>query len=477
MENKCNGQFRTESDLIGAREVPECALYGVQTLRGIENFEISKFHLNEYPLFIKGLAITKMAAARANHELGLLSDAQAAAIEQACQELLDGKHHEQFPVDMIQGGAGTTTNMNANEVIANRALEIMGHKRGEYQFCSPNDHVNCAQSTNDAYPCAIHLGMYFTHLRFIEHFRVMIEAFRKKAEEFKSIIKLGRTQLQDAVPMTLGQTFSGFASILNDEIKHLDEAAADFLTVNMGATAIGTGICAEPGYSELCIKALREITGWDIKIADDLVGATSDTSCLVGYASALKRVAVKMNKICNDLRLLASGPRFGLGEFNLPAMQPGSSIMPGKVNPVIPEVMNQICYKVIGNELCVTMSGEAAQMELNAMEPVMAQCDFESVDLMINGFDTLRTLCVDGIVANEERCRQHIHNSIGIVTALNPVIGYKNSTKIAKEALATGKSVYDLVLEHDILDKKDLDTILAPENMIKPVKLDIKPKK
>ncbi len=477
MENKCNGQFRTESDLIGAREVPECALYGVQTLRGIENFEISKFHLNEYPLFIKGLAITKMAAARANHELGLLSDAQAAAIEQACQELLDGKHHEQFPVDMIQGGAGTTTNMNANEVIANRALEIMGHKRGEYQFCSPNDHVNCAQSTNDAYPCAIHLGMYFTHLRFIEHFRVMIEAFRKKAEEFKSIIKLGRTQLQDAVPMTLGQTFSGFASILNDEIKHLDEAAADFLTVNMGATAIGTGICAEPGYSELCIKALREITGWDIKIADDLVGATSDTSCLVGYASALKRVAVKMNKICNDLRLLASGPRFGLGEFNLPAMQPGSSIMPGKVNPVIPEVMNQICYKVIGNELCVTMAGDAAQMELNAMEPVMAQCDFESVDLMINGFETLRKRCVEGITPNIERCRKEVHESIGVVTALNPVIGYKNSTKIAKEALETGRSVYDLVLEHGILNKEELDTILAPENMIKPVKLDIKPRK
>ena len=477
MENKCNGQFRTESDLIGAREVPECALYGVQTLRGIENFEISKFHLNEYPLFIKGLAITKMAAARANHELGLLSDAQAAAIEQACQELLDGKHHEQFPVDMIQGGAGTTTNMNANEVIANRALEIMGHKRGEYQFCSPNDHVNCAQSTNDAYPCAIHLGMYFTHLRFIEHFRVMIEAFRKKAEEFKSIIKLGRTQLQDAVPMTLGQTFSGFASILNDEIKHLDEAAADFLTVNMGATAIGTGICAEPGYSELCIKALREITGWDIKIADDLVGATSDTSCLVGYASALKRVAVKMNKICNDLRLLASGPRFGLGEFNLPAMQPGSSIMPGKVNPVIPEVMNQICYKVIGNELCVTMAGDAAQMGLNAMEPVMAQCDFESVDLMINGFETLRKRCVEGITPNIERCRKEVHESIGVVTALNPVIGYKNSTKIAKEALETGRSVYDLVLEHGILNKEELDTILAPENMIKPVKLDIKPRK
>lgn len=476
MESTIKQGFREESDLIGVREVPESALYGVQTLRGIENFEISKFHLSEYPLFIKGLAITKWGAVTANHELGLVSDEQYNAIVQACKELIEGKHAEQFPIDMIQGGAGTTTNMNANEVIANRALELMGHKRGEYKFCSPNDIVNCAQSTNDAYPTAIHIGMYYSHLRFLEHYEKLIASFRKKAEEFKNVIKMGRTQLEDAVPMTLGQTFSGFAAILEDEIKHLNEAAADFLTVNMGATAIGTGICAEPGYAEKCVAALAKITGWDIKLSGDLVGATSDTSCLVGYASALKRVAVKMNKICNDLRLLASGPRCGLGEFNLPAMQPGSSIMPGKVNPVIPEVMNQICYKVIGNELCVTMSGEAAQMELNAMEPVMAQCDFESVDLMINGFDTLRTRCIDGITANEEKCRAYVHNSIGVVTALNPVIGYKNSTKIAKEAMATGKSVYELVLEHDILDKADLDRILSPENMIKPVKLDIKPK-
>ncbi len=469
-------EMRQESDLLGAREIPESALYGVQTLRGIENFEISKFKLKEYPLFIKGLAITKWGAVEANHELGLVSDEQYKAIVEACKELIDGKHHEDFPIDMIQGGAGTTTNMNANEVIANRALELMGHKRGEYQYCSPNDLVNCAQSTNDAYPTAIHIGLYFSHQRFLKHFEELIAAFRKKGEEFKNVIKMGRTQLEDAVPMTLGQTFNGFAAILQDEIKHLNEAAADFLTVNMGATAIGTGICAEPGYAEKCVAALAKITGWDIKLSGDLVGATSDTSCLVGYASALKRVAVKMNKICNDLRLLASGPRCGLGEFNLPAMQPGSSIMPGKVNPVIPEVMNQICYKVIGNELCVTMAGEAAQMELNAMEPVMAQCDFESVDILINGFDTLRTRCIEGITANEEKCRAFVHNSIGVVTALNPVIGYKNSTKIAKEAMATGKSVYDLVIEHDILDKKDLDTILAPENMIKPVKLDIKPK-
>lgn len=425
METTNNTGFRVESDLIGQREIPDSDLYGVQTLRGIENFEISKFHLNEYPLFIKGLAITKMGAARANYELGLLTKQQADAIEQACREIIDGKYHDQFPVDMIQGGAGTTTNMNANEVIANRALEIMGHKRGEYTYCSPNDHVNCSQSTNDAYPTAIHIGMYFSHLRYMEHFEKLIESFERKGKEFASILKIGRTQLEDAVPMTLGQTFSGFAAILRDEIKHLNEAANDFLTINMGATAIGTGICAEPGYAEKCVAALAEITGWDIKLSDNLVGATSDTSCLVGYASALKRVAVKVNKICNDLRLLASGPRCGLGEFNLPAMQPGSSIMPGKVNPVIPEVMNQICYKVIGNELCVTMAGEAAQMELNAMEPVMAQCDFESVDLMINGFDTLRTRCVDGITANADRCREEVRNSICIVTALNPVIGYK----------------------------------------------------
>lgn len=465
---------RVESDLIGSREISDECLYGVQTLRGIENFSISKYHLNEYPLFINGLAMIKMAAARANHELGLLTDEQFQAITQACREILEGRFHDQFPVDMIQGGAGTSTNMNANEVIANRALEIMGHAHGDYAFCSPNDHVNCSQSTNDAYPTAIHLGMYATYLKLLPYLEDLIAAFRRKGEEFAHIIKMGRTQLEDAVPMTLGQTFNGFASILTDEIKHLNEAAADFLTVNMGATAIGTGICAEPGYAEKCIAALRDITGWDIRLSDDLVGATSDTSCLVGYASAMKRLAVKVNKICNDLRLLASGPRCGLGEINLPAMQPGSSIMPGKVNPVIPEVMNQICFKVIGNELCVTMAGEAAQMELNVMEPVMVQCCFESAELMMNGFRTLRTLCVEGITANEEHCINEVHHSIGVVTALNPVIGYKNSTKIAKEALETGKSVYQLILDHGILTKEEIDQILSPENMIHPVKLNIK---
>lgn len=477
MEKKLSGKTRIESDLIGQLEVPVEALYGVQTLRGIENFPISRFHLNDYPLFINGLAQTKLAAAVANHELGLLTDEQYNGLAQACREILAGQHHDQFPVDMIQGGAGTTTNMNANEVIANRALQIMGHEAGEYQYCSPNDHANCSQSTNDAYPTGIHLGLYATHQRFMEHYNALIAAFEAKAQEFAHILKMGRTQLEDAVPMTLGQTFGAYASILKDEIKNINFAAEEFLTVNMGATAIGTGICSEPEYAEKCIKALREITGWDVRLAADMVAATSDTSCMVGYSSALRRIAVKLNKICNDLRLLASGPRCGLHEFDLPARQPGSSIMPGKVNPVIPEVMNQICYKVMGNDLCVAMSGEAAQMELNAMEPVMAQCCFESAEIMMNGFDTLRINCVEGIKANEEQCRAYVHNSIGIVTALNPVIGYKNSTKIAKEALATGGSVYDLVLEHGILTKEELDTILSPENMIKPVKLDIKPRR
>lgn len=471
MEQNLSKTTRTESDLIGSREVPAEALYGVQTLRGIENFRISKYHLSEYPLFIKALGITKKGAAVANRQLDLLTAEQTDAILTACQEIIDGKHHDQFPVDMIQGGAGTSTNMNANEVIANRALELMGHQRGEYQYCSPNDHVNRSQSTNDAYPTAIHIGMYYTHLKLVQHFQELIDAFARKGKEYASIIKMGRTQLEDAVPMTLGQTFNGFASILRDEIKNLNFAADEFLTVNMGATAIGTGITAEPGYAEKCIEALRTITNLDMKLADDLVGATSDTSCLIGYSSAMRRVAVKMNKVCNDLRLMASGPRCGLGEINLPAMQPGSSIMPGKVNPVIPEVMNQIDFKVIGNDLCIALAGEAAQLELNVMEPVMVQCCFESAELLMNGFDTLRTLCIDGITANEERCRQDVHNSIGVVTALNPVIGYKHSTQIAKEALETGKGVYELVLEHNILSKEDLDTILEPENMIKPVKL------
>ncbi len=476
MEQNLQGT-RVESDLIGRMEVPNDALYGVQTLRGINNFPISSFKLNHYPLFIRGLGITKKAATIANHELGLLTDKMAKAIITACDEIIEGKHDKEFPVDMIQGGAGTTTNMNANEVIANRALELMGYQRGEYTHCSPNDHVNLSQSTNDAYPTSTRIGLYYTHLELLKHFRKLIASFRKKSEEFATIIKMGRTQMQDAVPMTLGQTFGGFASILNDEIANLEFAAKEFLTVNMGATAIGTGICAVPGYAEKCVEAISNITGFEFRLSGDLVGATSDSSSMIGYSSAMKRLAAKMNIICNDLRLLSSGPRCGFNEINLPAMQPGSSIMPGKVNPVIPEVMNQIAYKVIGNDVCVTMSGEASQLELNAMEPVMVQCCLESAELLMNGFDTLRERCIDGITANEEICKSHVHNSIGIVTALNPIIGYKNSTKIAKKAMESGRGVYELILEHDILSKEDLDTILAPENMIRPVQHNIKPKK
>lgn len=475
--NATDKHYRLESDLLGERQIPADRLYGVQTLRGIENFNISRFLLSDYPLFVRGLAFTKQAAAIANHKLGLLTDQQAKAIIDACQELLEGKHHEHFPVDMIQGGAGTTTNMNANEVICNRALQLMGHEAGAFQYLSPNDHVNGSQSTNDAYPTAIHLALYATHQKLRKHLEELIGSLRRKSNEMAHILKMGRTQLQDAVPMTLGQTFGGFASILEHELHNLDHAAAQFLTVNMGATAIGTGICSEPGYAELCTAALAEITGWDIRKADDMIGATSDTSEMIGYSSAMKRLAVKVNKICNDIRLISSGPRCGLGEINIPAMQPGSSIMPGKVNPVIPEVMSQVCYKVMGNDLTVTLAGDAAQMELNAMEPVMAQCCLESADLLMNGFDTLRTRCIDGITPNEEICREYIQQSVGIVTALNPIIGYKNSTKIAKEAMETGRGVYELVLEHGILSKEDLDTILSPENMIHPVKLDIKPLK
>lgn len=465
---------RKESDLIGELEIPAEALYGVQTARGIENFPISKFKLKDYPTFINGLAYTKLGAAMANYDLGLLTKEQFNAIKQACEEILAGQWHDQFPVDMIQGGAGTTTNMNANEVIANRALQILGHEPGEYKIISPNDHVNGSQSTNDAYPTAIHLGLYAMHLEYKKHFEELIKAFEAKAKEFAPILKMGRTQLEDAVPMSLGQTFGAFASILRDEIPHLEDAAKEFLTINMGATAIGTGICSQPGYADKCTKAIAKITGWKIKKATNLVAATSDTSCMVGYSSVLRRIATKMNKISNDLRLLGSGPKCGLHEIDLPARQPGSSIMPGKVNPVIPEVMNQISYKVIGNDLCVAMCNEAAQMELNAMEPTMAQCCFESIEIMINGFDVLRKYCIEGIQADEENCRNYIRGSIGIVTALNPIIGYKNSTKIAIEALKTRKSVYDLVLEHEILTKEELDTILSPKNMIKPVKLNIK---
>lgn len=464
-------KFRIESDLLGQKEVPAEALYGVQTMRAIENFDISGHLMKDYPNFIKGMAITKKAAAIANYEVGMIDLQQRDAICTACDELLEGKYHDQFPIDMIQGGAGTSTNMCANEVIANRALELMGHQRGEYKYCSPNDIVNASQSTNDAYPCSIHLAMVLEHEEFLPHLVEMIGALEKKAEEFKDVIKMGRTQLQDAVPMTLGQTFSGFAAALRGELKTLNMAAREFLIVNMGATAIGTGICSKPGYSGACINALRRVTGWNITLADNLIEATSATSCMIQYSAAMKRLCIKINKMCNDLRLMSSGPRCGFNEINLPQRQPGSSIMPGKVNPVIPEVMNQVCYRVIGNDMTIALASDNGQLELNVMEPVIAYCLFESIHMLTKGLDTLRTHCINGIEANVEHCRKMVENSIGIVTMLNPIIGYKESTKIAKEASETGRGVYELVLEHGILTKEQLDWILRPENMIKPVEI------
>ena len=469
-----NNNFRTESDLLGQKEVPAEALYGVQTMRAIENFDISGRLLSDYPRFIVGLALTKKAAAIANMEVEMISRQQGEAIVWACDQLIEGKYRDQFPIDMIQGGAGTSTNMAANEVIANLALEHMGYKRGEYQYCSPNDVVNASQSTNDAYPCAIHMAMFLEHEALLPHLEQMIRALTFKSKEFAHVIKMGRTQLQDAVPMTLGQTFGGFAASLRGEVNNLNLSAREFLTVNMGATAIGTGICSKPGYSEACIKALRRVTGWNIRLADNLIEATSAVSCMIQYSSALKRLALKVNKICNDLRLLSSGPRCGLNEIHLPERQPGSSIMPGKVNPVIPEVMNQVCYRVIGNDMTISFASDNGQLELNVMEPVIAYTLFESIHLLENGLDTLRRFCIDGITANEERCRQLVENSIGIVTMLNPVIGYKKSTQIAKEASETGRGVYDLVLEHGLLTKEQLDEILKPENMLQPVDLSIK---
>ena len=458
-------KFRVESDLLGELQVPADAYYGVQTQRAINNYRISTTHMYDYPEYIIAMAYVKMAAAAANTELGVMPKEIGEAIIKACQEIVDGKLHDQLPVDMMQGGAGTSVNMNANEVIANRALELMGHKKGEYQYCSPNDHVNCAQSTNDAYPTAFRYTFFRMNRHLEKALQDLIDSFRAKGEEFKDIIKMGRTQLQDAVPMTSGQEFNAFANNLEEEIANLERNVVLLKEINMGGTAIGTGLNAVPGFAELCTKRLSEFSGDTFEKAPDLVEATPDTGAYVSYSAALKRLAVKLSKICNDLRLMASGPRCGLHEINLPPMAPGSSIMPGKVNPVIPEVTNQVCFKVIGNDTCVAFAAEAGQLQLNVMEPVIAQSILESQTWLINVMNTLRTKCVDGITVNAEHCYKMVKNSIGIVTALNPYIGYKASTKVAKEALETGGSVYDLVLEHGLMTKEKLDEALDPKAM------------
>ncbi|MCO6498055.1 MAG: aspartate ammonia-lyase [Chitinophagaceae bacterium] len=461
-------QYRIESDLIGELQVPSEAYYGVQTQRAVENFKISNQYLSSYPHFIKALGYVKKAAAKTNFELGVLKQELYEVISRACDEVIAGKYDSQFPVDMIQGGAGTSINMNANEVIANIALDMMGHKKGEYQYCSPNDHINLSQSTNDAYPTAIKIALHLMNVELMEQLSVAVDAFRKKGVEFEGVIKMGRTQLQDAVPMTLGQEFEAFAATLEGETGKLKFVSRLLTEVNMGGTAIGTGINAPVGFAQKCADNLTEITGFEITSSPNLIEATPDTGAYVTYSSTLKGLAIKLSKICNDLRLLASGPRAGLSEITLPAMQPGSSIMPGKINPVIPEVVNQVCYKVIGNDLTVTMAADAGQLQLNVMEPVLCHAIMESIEFMKNAIETLIEKCVKGIRANEEICYKKVRNSISIVTALNPYIGYKASSKFAKEALATGKSVYNLVLESGLLSKEKLDEILAPENMLRP---------
>ena len=458
-------KFRVESDLLGELQVPAEAYYGVQTQRALNNYQISNTRMCDYPEYIIAMAYIKMAAAAANTELGVMPKEIGEAIVKACREIVDGKFHDQFPVDMVQGGAGTSVNMNANEVIANRALELMGHHKGEYQYCSPNDHVNCAQSTNDAYPSAFRYCFYRMNKHVEKALRDLVASFRAKGEEFKDIIKMGRTQLQDAVPMTSGQEFNAFANNLEEELANLKRNAVLLKEINMGGTAIGTGLNAVPGFAELCTRRLSEFSGDSFEKAPDLVEATPDTGAYVSYSAALKRLAVKLSKTCNDLRLMASGPRCGLHEINLPPMAPGSSIMPGKVNPVIPEVTNQVCFKVIGNDTTVAFAAEAGQLQLNVMEPIIVESILESQTWLINVMNTLRTKCVDGITVNAGHCYEMVKNSIGIVTALNPYIGYKASTKVAKQALETGRSVYDLVLEHGLMSKEKLDEALDPKAM------------
>ena len=459
---------RLEHDLLGDREVPSSALYGVQTLRAMENFAISGVELCDFPTLIAAIAAVKEAAAEANRELGLLDDDIADAIIGACREITNGRHHEHFRVDMVQGGAGTSTNMNANEVIANRALELLGHPRGSYDIVSPNSHVNLSQSTNDVYPTAVKLAMHSSIEQLRSAMGALAGAFLLKGEEFAPYLKMGRTQLQDAVPMTLGQEFSAFAHTILEDVDRLEEAQMLIREINMGATAIGTGINTPPGYAESVRQHLSRIVGFELITAPDLVEATADTGVFVQLSGVVKRCAVKLSKICNDLRLLSSGPRAGFGEINLPPMQPGSSIMPGKVNPVIPEVVNQVCFDIIGGDITVTMAAEAGQLQLNVFEPIIAYRLLRGMMMLTRACDVLRVRCINGITANPERMRYFVEHSIGIVTALVPVLGYETATEIAKEALESGRGVYEIVCDRGMMTRDELDKVLNPDTMTHP---------
>ncbi|EOX1263525.1 aspartate ammonia-lyase [Campylobacter upsaliensis] len=459
---------RKEHDFIGELEIADDVYYGVQTFRALENFHISGRSLKNYPFFIKAFAQVKKAAALANKEVGVLDADKADALAKACDRLIAGEFLDQFVVDMIQGGAGTSTNMNVNEVLTNIALESMGHKKGEYQYLHPNDHTNLGQSTNDTYPSSIKVAAHAKLgdlLKAMEELKNDLEA---KAKEYKDMIKMGRTELEDAVPTTLGNTFNAFASYIKSDIAKLTKAREAMTVLNLGATAIGTGINCHPDYKNVVEKKLKEITGVNFTPAEDLIAATQDAADFVYVSGCLKTAAVRLSKIANDLRLMNSGPRCGLGEITLPAMQPGSSIMPGKVNPVICEVVGEACYEVIGNDVTIMLCSERGEFELNAFEPGIAYGLFNSLILLENAMKTLANKAIKGLKANPEACKKLVLNSIGIVTAFNPVLGYEKSASMAKEALQTGKAVGDICLERGYLSKEEIDKILDPKNMLNP---------
>lgn len=460
--------YRREHDSLGKRDVPFDAYYGIQTLRAMENFKITGVQMNRRPKLIRALAAIKQAAALTNLELGLLDKKTTNAIVKAAKEVYQGKFNDQFPVDMVQGGAGTSANMNANEVICNRALEIMGHKKGEYQYIHPNNHINLSQSTNDVYPTAAKIGLVWASSPFITGVELLRDAFYHKAEEFKDVIKMGRTQLQDAVPMTLGQEFKAFGNSINEDLVLLKQRLELCYVINMGATAIGTGINTLPGYAEKVCKYLSDITDLPLTKAPDLIEATSDTGVFVSLSSIIRRIAIKLTKICNDLRLLSSGPQAGMGDINLPAVQPGSSIMPAKINPVIPEVVNQICFQIMGCDLTVSLAASAAQMQLNAFEPIILVNLFEAMTLLRRGCIALKEKCVDGITANVEHCKKEVLRSAGLLTAFTPYIGYETAAGIAKQVQYSEDTVYELVKKSGLLSEEDIATIISPENMTRP---------
>ncbi|MGB4777295.1 aspartate ammonia-lyase [Microbacterium sp.] len=456
---------RTETDSLGTMEIPRDAYWGIHTARALENFPISIRPISVYRDLVKALAMVKQASARANLEIGVLDPERADLIDRAAQRVIDGEFHDQFVVGVVQGGAGTSTNMNANEVITNIALELAGRPKGDYAFLSPIDHTNRSQSTNDVYPTAVKVGLSLDLVTLLEELDRLRQSFMAKAVEFHDILKIGRTQLQDAVPMTLGQEFHGFATTLGYDHQRLTENRYLLFQINMGATAIGTGITTHPAYAPAVLRHLREITGLDLVTAADLVEATSDTGSFMSFSSTLKRNAMKLSKICNDLRLLSSGPQAGLGEINLPAQQAGSSIMPGKVNPVIPEVVNQVAFSVAGADLTVTMASEAGQLQLNAFEPIIAHSIFQSITWMRRAMRTLRVHCVDGITANHERLGAMVGSSVGVVTALTPFLGYAASAALAKTALLTHRNVGDLVVEAGLMSRADVDKQLSPARL------------